>query len=97
MIYLRNIKFYRFPSGGDFVNIENAEDFLSSSDRQSILLHFLNSIRADKGDSVGEVTFREGEALGEEDIDAVDKNSFIMHLSSQVSEQRSVVASLPPP
>ena len=54
---------YQSSSGGDFVNIEKAEAFLSSADRQSILLHFLNSIRADKGDTVGEVTFREGEAI----------------------------------
>ena len=52
-------------SGANFVNIEQAETFLSSADRQSILLHFLNSIRADRGDCVGELTFREGEAIGE--------------------------------
>ena len=51
--------------GANFVNIEDADKFLTSADRQSILLHFLNSIRADKGDTVGEVTFREGEAISE--------------------------------
>ena len=58
---------YQSTSGGDFVNIEKAEAFLSSADRQSILLHFLNSIRADKGDTVAEVTFREGEAISKND------------------------------
>ena len=52
-------------SGANFVNIEQAETFLSSADRQSILLHLLNSLRADKGDCMGELTFREGEAIGE--------------------------------
>ena len=59
---------YQSSSGGDFVNIEKAEAFLSSADRQSILLHFLNSIRADKGDNVGEVSFREGEAISKNDV-----------------------------
>ena len=50
-------------TGANFVNIEQAEKFLSSAERQSILLHFLNSMRAEKGESVGSVTFREGEAI----------------------------------
>ena len=57
--------FFNSSSGGHFVNIEDAEKFLTSADRQSILLHFLNSIRAEKEDVVGDVTFREGEAIGE--------------------------------
>ena len=50
-------------TGANFVNIEAAEKFLSSAERQSILLHFLNSMRAEKGESVGNVIFREGEAI----------------------------------
>ena len=51
--------------GANFVNIEDADKFLTSADRQSILLHFLNSIRAEAGDSLGNLAFREGEAISE--------------------------------
>ena len=52
-------------AGANFVNIEEADRFLTSADRQSILLHFLNSIRAEAGDSLGNLAFREGEAISE--------------------------------
>ena len=51
--------------GANFVNIEDADKFLTSADRQSILLHFLNSIRAEAGDSLANLAFREGEAISE--------------------------------
>ena len=57
--------------GANFVNIEQAEKFLSSAERQSILLHFLNSMRAEKGESVGSVTFREGEAISKKKLSFV--------------------------
>ena len=51
--------------GGSFVNIEEADQFLTSGERQSVLLHFLNTLRADSGDVVGDIKFREGEAVSE--------------------------------
>jgi len=46
-----------------FNNVEDAEKFLSSSEKSEILLHFLNSLKAEKGDEVANIVFREGEAI----------------------------------
>ena len=61
-------KEFNLTEGADFQNIEDAEKFLTSADRQSVLLHFLNGLRAEKGDSVGNVKLREGEAIGEKGV-----------------------------
>ena len=37
--------------------------FLTSQERQAIILHLLHSLRADKGDTVGKLKFRDGEAI----------------------------------
>ena len=58
-------KEFSLAEGGNFHHIEDAEKFLTSADRQSVLLHFLNGLRAEKGDFVGDIKFREGEAIGE--------------------------------
>ena len=52
-------------AGGSFVNIEQADKFLTSGDRQSVILHFLNTVRAESGEVVGDIKFREGEAISE--------------------------------
>ena len=50
--------------GSDFKNIENMDEFLSSQERQAIIFHLLNGIRAEKGESATEkLKFREGEAI----------------------------------
>lgn len=58
-------KEFSLAEGGSFVNIEEADQFLTSGERQSVLLHFLNTLRADSGDVVGDIKFREGEAVSE--------------------------------
>ena len=53
-------------AGGSFVNIEQADKFLTSGDRQSVILHFLNTLRAESGEEeVADIKFREGEAISE--------------------------------
>ena len=48
----------------DFKNIESIDTFLSSQERQAIIFHLLNSIRAEKGDAATEkLKFRDGEAI----------------------------------
>lgn len=48
-----------------FRGIENLSDFLTSQERQAIIYHLLTSLRAEKGDKVGDkVAFLEGEAIG---------------------------------
>ena len=37
--------------GSDFKNIESIDTFLSSQERQAIIFHLLNSIRAENGDA----------------------------------------------
>eukprot|EP00092_Neocalanus_flemingeri_P018086 GFUD01019574.1.p1 GENE.GFUD01019574.1~~GFUD01019574.1.p1 ORF type:complete len:732 (-),score=148.33 GFUD01019574.1:22-2217(-) len=56
-------KEFSLAEGANFHHIEDAEKFLTSADRQSVLLHFLNSLKAEKEDAVGDVKFREGEAI----------------------------------
>ena len=45
--------------------MDDPSSFLTSGERQLVVLHLLNSLRAEDGDEVGGVTFREGEAIGE--------------------------------
>ena len=52
-------------AGASFVNIEEADKFLTSGDRQSVILHFLNTLRAESGEEVADIKFREGEAISE--------------------------------
>ena len=52
--------FFQAPN---FQSIEEMSDFLTSQERQAIILHLLHSLRADKGDVVGKLKFRDGEAI----------------------------------
>ena len=58
-------------TGGSFVNIEEADKFLTSGDRQRVILHFLNTLRAESGEEVADIKFREGEAISESDQSAM--------------------------
>ena len=42
-------------AGASFLNIEEADKFLTSGERQSVILHFLNSVRAETGEVVGDI------------------------------------------
>ncbi|XP_023320321.1 anoctamin-8 isoform X1 [Eurytemora carolleeae] len=46
-----------------FNQVETPELFLSSAERQSILFHLINSIRARPGDILENIKFRDGEAI----------------------------------
>ena len=48
--------------------MEDLSSFLTSGERQLVVLHLLNSLRAEDGDEVGGVAFREGEAIGESSL-----------------------------
>ncbi len=48
----------------EFEGIEEPSRFLTSQERQAVILYLIESLRAEKGDSVGKVKFREGEAIG---------------------------------
>jgi hypothetical protein len=48
----------------NFRGIESLNEFLTSQERQAVILHLLNSLRAEKGDRVaGKIDFLEGEAI----------------------------------
>ena len=49
----------------NFRGVDDLANFLTSGERQQIVLHLLNSLRADDGDEVDGIKFREGEAIGE--------------------------------
>ena len=45
--------------------MDDLANFLTSGERQQVVLHLLNSLRADDGDEVDGIKFREGEAIGQ--------------------------------
>ena len=57
-------KEFTLREASSFKHIEEINTFLNSCQRQEVILHLLNSIRAEKGDQVAECKFREGEAIG---------------------------------
>ena len=58
-----SLSFFSFQAS-NFKHIESIDDFLSSQERQSIIFHLLNGIRAEKGDAATEkLKFRDGEAI----------------------------------
>lgn len=46
-----------------FDGVHDINNFLTSQERQAIILHLLHSLRAEAYDSVGNLRFREGEAI----------------------------------
>ena len=53
-----------FFQSSQFRGIESLNEFLTSQERQGIILQLLNSLRAERGDSVaGKLDFLEGEAI----------------------------------
>merc|ERR1711884_242093 len=57
------MKEFTIKEAPNFQSIEEMSDFLTSQERQAIILHLLHSLRADKGDVVGKLKFRDGEAI----------------------------------
>ena len=57
------MKEFTIKEASSFQSIEEMSDFLTSQERQAIILHLLHSLRADKGDVVGKLKFRDGEAI----------------------------------
>ena len=46
-----------------FAGIEELSEFLTSQQRQAVILYLVNSLRAEKGEAVGGLVFREAEAI----------------------------------
>ena len=81
----------------NFRGVEDVESFLSSGERQSIIQYLLNSIRAEKGDEVGDVKFREGEAISKElCLLRFQKLNISFFFSSDRGEPRPGHSGLPP-
>jgi hypothetical protein len=57
-------KEFTLAEAHNFHNVEELTAFLSSQERQAILAYLINGIRAEKGDAVADIHFREGEAIG---------------------------------
>jgi anoctamin-8 len=47
-----------------FIGTENATSFLTSQERQSIVRHMLFSLQAHQGETLGNIKFNEGQAIG---------------------------------
>jgi len=59
-------KEFVFEDRDFFVNSDNPETFFTSQERQSIVQHMLFSLRAHHGDTLGDIHFLEGQAIGME-------------------------------
>ena len=58
------MKEFTLKEASSFQDIEEMNNFLTSQERQAIILHLLHSLRAEAGgDSVSKLRFREGEAI----------------------------------
>ena len=58
------MKEFTIKEASTFQDIEEMNNFLTSQERQAIILHLLHSLRAETGgESVAKLRFREGEAI----------------------------------
>lgn len=58
------MKEFTFEEQECFYNIEDENQFFSSQERQSIIHHLLDNLRAIKGEQLGKVKFVEGQSIG---------------------------------
>ena len=58
------MKEFAFEDQDCFAGIEEEASFFTSQERQSIVLHFLNELRATGDDSLKDVSFIEGQPIG---------------------------------
>ena len=58
------MKEFTFDEQECFYNIEDENQFFSSQERQSIICHLLDNLRATKGEQLGKVKFVEGQSIG---------------------------------
>lgn len=58
------MKEFTFEEQECFNNIEDENQFFSSQERQSIIHHLLDNLRAIKGEQLGKVKFVEGQSIG---------------------------------
>ncbi len=56
-------KEFTMRDSADFKHVEDPKTFLCSEERQAIIIYLVNGIKAEKGDSVADLQFREGEAI----------------------------------
>ncbi|XP_013784235.2 anoctamin-8-like isoform X2 [Limulus polyphemus] len=57
------MKEFVFEEQDFFENVEDSVNFFSSQERQSIILHFIYSLRAEKGDHFHNIQFVEGQSI----------------------------------
>ncbi|XP_022255479.1 anoctamin-8-like, partial [Limulus polyphemus] len=57
------MKEFVFEEQDFFENVEDSDNFFSSQERQSIVLHLLHSLRADEGDHLHCINFVEGQSV----------------------------------
>ncbi|KAH9491574.1 hypothetical protein Btru_030721 [Bulinus truncatus] len=62
--YGGGMKEFAFEDQDCFVGIEDETKFLTSRERQSIVLHFLHELRATGEDNLSGITFIEGQPIG---------------------------------
>lgn len=58
------MKEFTFEEQECFYNIEDENQFFSSQERQSIIHHLLDNLRAIEGEQLGKVKFVEGQSIG---------------------------------
>ena len=58
------MKDFTFEDHECYLGVEREGEFFSSQERQIIVRHLLNNLRAYKGEQLGKVKFLEGQAIG---------------------------------
>lgn len=62
--YGGGMKEFSYEDQECFAGVMDEENFFASQERQSIINHMLNNLRAEKGEQLGNVKFLEGQAIG---------------------------------
>lgn len=88
--------FKLFLQAQTFQNIEDLTLFLTSQERQAIINYQLNSLRAEAGDQIGKLKFREGEAISKLPSRYIPKlnENFNSCCSFKESECQNIVSSI---
>ncbi|XP_022332682.2 anoctamin-8-like isoform X3 [Crassostrea virginica] len=83
------MKEFTFDEQECFYNIEDENQFFSSQERQSIICHLLDNLRATKGEQLGKVKFVEGQSI----VPLLQSNNIIsevfpLHCTQSIEELR---------
>ena len=63
--YGGGMKEFTFEDQDCFAGVEDQESFFTTQERQSIVYHMINNLRATQGEQLDKIKFLEGQPIGE--------------------------------